>query len=312
MICNWFFPLLGGGEEQGLNDAGIETFKKSTSLGRETIQNIGDARSTAATEAGEPAIAQFEMLKMPVNELPGHEQLRLIFEKCREFTCERFASENDRRANGLSDFDRAIELLRGTSISVLRIRDRNTTGLVGGDGPDDKNTPWARLIRGQGYSSSEGVGGGTYGIGQRAPFAFSDLRTIVYYTRCGPSEEAFIAKAILCTFEHPESGKLTQRQGWFCQRAGNEEVLWNGLREPALIPSTFRREDPKDVGTDLYILGFKSGARSWRQELRRSVLRHFFAAIDDGALQVEIIENAEREVISRETILDAVTQEAGS
>ena len=34
---DWFFPPLGGGEESGLNDPGIETFKKAERLAREDI-----------------------------------------------------------------------------------------------------------------------------------------------------------------------------------------------------------------------------------------------------------------------------------
>jgi len=47
----WFHPPLNGGEEQGLNEAGIQDFKRPKALARETCQNIGDARPERASSA---------------------------------------------------------------------------------------------------------------------------------------------------------------------------------------------------------------------------------------------------------------------
>lgn len=310
----WFFPLLSGGEEAGLNDPGIENFKKGPSLGRETIQNIGDARSKEALANREPARADFDLLQMPVTHLPGAERYKQILETCREYTNRRFTKLKDRENNGLEFFNRAVELLERETLPVLRIRDRNTTGLAGSDHEKDRDRPWWRLIRGQGYSSREGVAGGTYGIGQRAPFAFSSLRTVMYYTRLPNAEEAFIAKAILCSFPHPDHGELTQNKGWYCRldttaKDASKWTKWAAIRDPAAIPLHFRRGD-EDVGTDLYIVGFQGGQK-WKWELRRSVLRHFFAAIEQGALEVRISEEDETSVLSKETLMAAVKQEIG-
>lgn len=309
----WFFPLLSGGEEAGLNDPGIENFKKGHSLGRETIQNIGDARSKEAIEKGKPARADFDLIHMRVADLPGAERYKRIIETCREYTNSRFTKQKDRETNGLEFFNRAVQLLEEETIQVLRIRDRNTTGLEGTDGEMDKDRPWWRLIRGQGYSSREGVAGGTYGIGQRAPFAFSNLRTVIYYTRLPNGDEAFIAKAILCSFPHPDNDELTQNKGWYCRldRTAQDPAKWTkwaGIRDPDAIPPHFRRDE---VGTDLYIVGFDGGTRDWKWELRRSVLRHFFAAIEQGALEIGISEDDESTVLSKDTLMAAVKQESG-
>jgi len=306
----WFFPLLSGGEEAGLNDPGIENFKKSHSLGRETIQNVGDARSQKAIDNREPAVAEFDLLQMPVSHLPGAKRFEQILQACLDYTNRRFKRQQDRETNGVDFFKRAVELLEGETLPVLRIRDRNTTGLAGTDDEMDRNHPWWRLIRGQGYSSREGVAGGTYGIGQRAPFAFSSLRTVIYYTRLPDDEEAFIAKSILCSFPHPDHRDLTQNKGWFCRLDTTPEepirqTKWTGIRDPNAIPPHFRREE---VGTDLYIVGYQGGAK-WKKELRRSVLRHFFATIEQGALEVRISEGGETSSLSKETLAAIVKQE---
>ena len=305
----WFFPPLGGGEEQGLNEPGVEAFRKGQSLGRETLQNIGDARSRAAIERGEPAIAEFELLEMPTSEMPGHEDFLKVFRACRDYVPQRFTSSADREANGLQLFARGVQLLEGNMIPVLRIRDRNTTGLRGSTDLTDKNTPWWRLIRGQGYSSREGVGGGTYGIGQRAPFAFSDLRTVVYYTRTGPDSEAFVAKSVLCSFPDPQKeGTLTQRTGWYCQEI-QEALKWTGITDPDAIPDYFRRKADDDVGTDLYIIGYRDATSQWRNEVRQSILRNFFAAIHQNMLTVRIIEKNQVSELTAANLSDMVRKE---
>jgi hypothetical protein len=306
----WFFPLLSGGEEAGLNDPGIENFKKSHSLGRETIQNIGDARSKAAIANHEPALADFDLLQMPVDDLPSSKQYKQILETCLDYTNHRFKRKQDRETNGVEFFERAVDLLESKTLPVLRIRDRNTTGLAGSDDDKDRNRPWWRLIRGQGYSSREGVAGGTYGIGQRAPFAFSSLRTVIYYTRLPDGAEAFIAKAILCSFPHPDHQELTQNKGWFCRldttpKDPMKRTKWSGIRDPNAIPAHYRRDE---IGTDLYIVGYQGG-KNWKKELQRSVLRHFFAAIEQGALEVRISEGDESSLLSKETLMDTVKQE---
>ena len=136
-MADWFFPKLGGGEEKGLNNEGIETFRKQDSLARETCQNIGDAWNQAS---GEPAVATFVLEALP-----------------------------DGTGNEKKFFDNALDMLRSEFIPMLRIGDENTSGLIGSD--DDRRKPFFRLLKGQGSSSLQGDGGGTFGIGQRAPFA---------------------------------------------------------------------------------------------------------------------------------------------
>ncbi|RKH41312.1 hypothetical protein D7Y23_33260 [Corallococcus sp. AB050B] len=61
----WFFAPLGGREESGLNESGIETFKSSRSLGHETCQNMLDHRD----KNGKPCIATFDYLDLAVQGL---------------------------------------------------------------------------------------------------------------------------------------------------------------------------------------------------------------------------------------------------
>lgn len=281
----WFFPDLNLGEEKGLNESGIETFKHPESLARETMQNILDHTDGS----GRPCIAEFEYLDLPCSEFPGLAYFTRVFESCKRHVLKDMP---DGAGNEQNFFDEGLRILHSETIPTLRVGDKNTTGLVGGD--DEKGRPFWRLIRGQGYSSQEGVGGGTYGIGQRAPFAASAVRTIIYSTRLATGDVAFVAKAILASHPNPEGKGLSQPVGWWCLPP--DQNRWRAVRDPTMIPARFLRAD---TGTDLYVLGYR--VRDWMEVTRRAVLQNFFAAIDSGLLQVRLIENG--------TLQDEITKE---
>lgn len=270
------FPLLNGGEESGLSESGIESFHRPEALGRETCQNILDNRD----QSGRPGIAEFEYLDLPVEAFPDVKAFKLVFEACSNHV---LSVLKQGTGNERVFFENGSKLLSGRTIPTLRIRDENTTGLVGTD--EDRASPFWRLLKGQGFSVLQGVGGGTYGIGQRAPFAHSDLRTVLYSTRLPSDEEAFVAKAILASHPSPFFGsRMAQSKGWFCYRHGDDSgnQTWSAIRGKD-VPALFRRSA---VGTDLYIAGFQM--TDWERRIRDSVLVNFFSAIDRGLLEVRI------------------------
>jgi len=274
----WFFAPLGGGEESGLNESGIEAFKRSESLGRETCQNILDHPDGS----GLPCVAVFEYLDLPRADFPGGDQFVQIFMACRDHILQMLP---DGAGNEQRFFEKGLELLHDHTIPTLRIGDENTTGLEGAD--DDRSKPFWRLLKGQGFSALQGVGGGTYGIGQRAPFARSALRTVLYSTRLASGDEAFIAKAILASHPSPSDslGVMTQSKGWYCHAPSNGEP-WSAIRDSALAPVRYRRSV---VGTDLYVTGYVE--QQWEQRVRHAVLQNFFSAIDRGLLEVRLKKN---------------------
>ena len=276
MEPDWFFPPNHGGEEAGLNDAGIEFFRTSGSLARETVQNSGDAAATL----DRPVRVVFSRLALPAAQFPGAESLQRTIQACKEYALTACKTSEERTQNGEAFFDRALELLSGPTIPLLRISDFNTTGLEGSD--TEPMSPWYRLIRKQGSASLHGAGGGTFGIGQRAPFASSDLRTVFYATRTKTGDASFIGKAILSTSQDL-SGARRRNVGYYGLMSRNELV--QAIRHASAFPSFVSREG---VGTDLVIAGFSN--ERWLAEVGRSVVRNFFAAIHDGRLEVELHE----------------------
>lgn len=304
---SWYFPALSGGESQGLNEPGVEMFKEADSLARETVQNVLDN----ADGTGRPCIVEFEMLDLPSSSFPNLDRFRSIFLACRDKMRKLVQGG---AANEERFFQQGLNLLNPEkqAIPTLRIRDMNTTGLRGGDSEHDK--PFNRLLRIQGVSSSQGVGGGTYGIGQRAPFQCSALRTLIYYThRKEDDGEALIAKSILCTHDAVDAPhKPVQAKGWWCIVDRDDPDEWKALRNPSAIPAYFRRTEP---GTDLYITGFE--AEGWERRVRNSIVRNFFAAIHSGRLVVRVIGRAGRSLLLdkntiEKTLREAADEEIGS
>ena len=83
-MIGWSFPLNQGGEEDGLNNSGIETFKgvPYDALAREIIQNSLDAK---IPDSEKPVHVHFDLHNIDQGLLPGKEELEEIFTACREF-----------------------------------------------------------------------------------------------------------------------------------------------------------------------------------------------------------------------------------
>jgi hypothetical protein len=289
MHPDWYFPPNHGGEESGLNDAGIEFFRTSGSLARETVQNSGDASDTS----GLPVRIVFCRSFVPAADFPGAHRFREVIQACRDYALTACKTSEERAQNGEAFFDRALTLLGGAGIPFLFVSDFNTTGLVGGDG--DPMSPWYRLIRKQGSASLHGAGGGTFGIGQRAPFASSELRTVFYATRTGAGDASLIGKSILSTFQQAD-GTRYRNVGYFGLKRPNELV--EPIRGLTGLPAIPVRHH---VGTDLVIAGFSND--DWLPQVGRAVVRNFFAAIHDGGLEVELREEGQPpSVITRDTL----------
>lgn len=289
----WFFPTTQGGEASGLNDPGIEFFRQSSSLARETLQNSGDA---ADPKSDKPVTVTFELLNLPLTQFPDAARLREVITQCRDYMLVPCKTEHQKDENGRAWFETALRLLAGPAVPVLRIRDENTTGLEGGEGDEDK--AWFRLIKKQGSASMHGAGGGTFGIGQRAPFAFSRLRTVFYSTLTCDGQHAFIGKTILSSFR--EQGRVYRPIGFWGVHAGENEGT-HAVRKAAAIPELFRRST---VGTDLYIMGFDP--ENWRERVMDTVIRHFFAAIHDGRLVVRLASGGPVQELNASSLHDVI------
>ena len=263
----WEFPPTNGGREDGYNDPGIAHFTGAplSSLARETIQNSLDAPGAP----NETVHVSFELIDLPSKKI-GRDELMAAIKACIKENTDNTVTEKALKA--------ARKTLKQSSITCLRISDRNTTGLQG--------EKWRTLVKMQGAShkpDTEGAGG-SHGIGKYAPFAVSMLRTVFYWTcyqENGSKIERFQGKSVLMSHKG-ERGK-TQGTGFYGIRNQCQELTGSA------IPHQFRmfgtNEKSPLLGTSLSITGFPA-TEDWRRRIASSVIENFFYAVDRGKLTV--------------------------
>ena len=119
----WIFAKNDGGRDSGFHDAGVETYRGDFDryLARELIQNSLDAR----LDPNKPVHVKFELLDLETAKVPDFTTLTATFARCAEYWQH---NEKPRKF-----FEQAEALARKPRIKALRVRDFNTTGVVGGD-----------------------------------------------------------------------------------------------------------------------------------------------------------------------------------
>lgn len=261
----WLFPDNNGGQDDGLNDAGIETFntRDDKFIAREAIQNIIDARRHGVGCVR----AEFNVYQIAVDQIPDIEGLRDAMRFC--------LLDWESNPTTKSFFEKAGELVSKDSIRILKISDYGTRGVVGDE--ESKDSDWYNLVKSRGSSFKRGTSGGSYGIGKNAPFAASEIRTVLYSTLTEGGEYAFQGVSKLVT--HTVGNYKTQGTGFYGLAEGN-----HAIRNFEEIPDVFKRSD---VGTDIYVLSY-SGSDDWKKNLKQAVLENFWPAIHSGLLEVKV------------------------
>lgn len=146
-------------------------------------------------------------------------------------------------------------------LRVLEISDRGTTGLDGPveigrvTGADTQN--FVDLILKVGVPRTDGRGGGTYGFGKTAAYAYSSCGTVVYWTRCRTPEgleHRLIASAMGPEF-HLDGQEYTGRHWWGVRTGDGRTRPLTGPLAEDLGRSTFAsRFDEEQTGTSILII----------------------------------------------------------
>ena len=273
MANSWIFPSNNYGTVTGIGEASIETFKGSPyrSLSREICQNSMDARF----DKNKPVVIEFSCFSIESRKIPDYSTLKNAINSCLEFWTE----QKNRKT--IDFFKKAKKVIENKSVSVLRISDYNTTGLLGSD--KEYNTPWHNLVKAAGVSDKEGTSGGSFGIGKAAPFVCSDIRTLFYATRDVKELSAFQGIAKLVSFRENgifrDRDSITTGTGYYSADKKN-----NPLRECRSIDPNYTR---KEYGTDIFVLGFRKN-EEWKSEIISSLLEDFLIAIFNNELVVVI------------------------
>ncbi len=117
-MIGWNYPLNNHGQEDGLNDPGIETFKGSPyeSLAKEISQNSSDAPNT---NSGRPVEVHFDLHHLPSAVFPDRDDFHNILISCRDYW------KSNKKT--VQFFDSAIKTITQPKIAVLKVSDFYTT-----------------------------------------------------------------------------------------------------------------------------------------------------------------------------------------
>ncbi|MEH6972420.1 MULTISPECIES: hypothetical protein [unclassified Bacillus (in: firmicutes)] len=284
----WNFPENNDGAEEGLNDAGVETFKGAPleSLAREVIQNSSDARY----DKTKPVRVIFDLIDVDTGYFPHKKDFLKILDNCEEYW--------KANAKAKAFFQKAKAQLSKKTIPVLKISDYNTTGLTGSK--EVHNSNWFGLIKSTGVSNKSGGSGGSFGIGKNAPFACSDIRTVFYNTYDIEGIRAFQGVGKLATHEKM-SGEKTRATGYFGNPTKNNPIYGNYIENAPFFEKSLLGR--KEYGTDIIIFGF-SGKENWQSSMIVSILENFFFSIHSNLLEV-IVDSI---VINKDTLKDRIKE----
>ena len=282
-MIQWRFPSNDNGENRGINDSGVATFRGTPlkSLAREICQNSLDA----AREI--PVRVDFNVFSIPTESVPGIDALKDAFQKCLEFW------GTQKSITTKDFFNNAIEASKKDTCSFLRISDFNTIGLTGTR--EEINTNWINLTKSSGASDKKGTAGGSYGIGKYAPFACSEFSTVFYSTYNEDEEVAYQGVSRLVTFRRDDDEK-TYGIGYY----GNEK---NTPEFSQLVIEPGFRRNAGEFGTDIYIAGYKFANGDWQKDIIVSILDGFLGAIWNEKL---IINVGDKE-LSKHTLKDLIS-----
>ena len=279
----WDFPN-SGGTVKGIADAGIETFKGSLlpSLARETCQNSLDAATS-----DDPVIVEFQMYTdIHSTDIPGYADYKNALEQM-------YLYWKDNSEPAKMFLERAINILDGYYINVLRISDKNTTGLLQ-PYTFSLKSHWHRLITIDGSGGKGTNKNGGFGIGKNAPFANSLLRLVFYRTLNSDNEWAAQGVARLLSFPDDLSNE---------RETMHRDIGFYGNPKQQMpvecIDALDKIYERNEYGTDVFVYGFnKELIRSWKRDIIIHLLSNFIVAI----YREKIIIKVEDEELSKNTL----------
>jgi len=285
----WNYPGNMYTPDSGLDDTGIETFKKDplASLGRELCQNSIDARD----DLSKPVRVEFKTFRIAKRVIPDIEDVENQIQNC----INEWKNDNPSIYNQLVEMQ---ECLKQKEILCARFSDFNTKGVEGVSGGD--KTGWFYLTKGSGISGKRRSAGGSKGIGKYATFVASKLRMVFYSTvsknpRTGNQEIGYEGINLLCSATIPGTDEKTRGIGYYGRNRKNEPILSKLKMDPNFV------RDENSSGADVYIIGFRDEMH-WKKQIVTKILDSFMYAIVNGDFECTIDDI----VINKDTLKDVV------
>lgn len=268
---HWEFPANDSNETEGPNDAGITHFtsNRSANVIRESIQNSLDARA----DQSQPVRVRIQIEDLDPKLFAADDLIEAISAS--------IVSKHNDKAHS-DQFKRGKDLLQKSKAKVqtLTITDSNTTGATDELTLDGKPSKWEALTKSTGLSVKDQLdAGGSFGLGKHAPFAVTDIRTVLYSTawpKAGKLHRRFQGKTILVSHEDSK-GQKYRRTGYL----GGEN--YRALMDEE-IPDCYRLDEP---GLAIHVPAYQLES-DWEDHSIVTAIGHFFHAIIHEGLTVTV------------------------
>lgn len=194
------------------------------------------------------------------------------------------------QVRSIGKFRRLDALKKCNRLTLLRVEDRHTTGLVGDEDRGESN--FRALCRDSLLSHKDENSGGSYGLGKSVYWAFSEWSTVLFHSclyEKGPGRHRLIGRVELPS--HDADGASFMGPGWFgrCEGAKGREravSLWDDQARE--LARSLHLDRPAGVpGTSILVVGFRDptdddpqGLPELRRKIQESAARFFWPAMN--------------------------------
>lgn len=269
---NWYFPKAENVSGRGENDPQKELFPGDVyqTMIRESIQNSLDHPNQ---KCNNPVRVEYKLRKMDTSEFPYLRiDLKEHVQSCFDI------SKADK-------FKRMLDVLNAPQFYILEVADYNTIGM---DYDLDKDRGrFKKFVRYTGDPNVMSGAGGSHGYGKITYFSVSEINTIIVSSMTENNQCTFEGVSRLAT--HPaEKPRWSYYDTGFLDNGNGVPIQYKVGNNNSIIPTIFYREE---VGTTVYIPFVNiddSNKNKVFNKCCEAVLRNFFAAINDGKLEVII------------------------
>lgn len=263
----WYFPKAKNAFGRGENDPQKELFPGPVyqTLIRESIQNSLDH----PIDINIAVRVEYRIRNFPSNSFKGFDKLREHIQSCYDT----FRADK---------FKHMLEVLNAPVIYMLDVSDYNTIGM---DYDYDSDAGrFKKFVRYTGDPNDNEGAGGSHGYGKITYFTISEINTIIVSSMTQDGVRTFEGVSKLAN--HPaEETHYSYLDTGFWDEGDGAPIQEKEGDEPK-IPNDFRRKEP---GTTVSIpfVDMTKKAEIFKS-CCEAVLRNFFAAINDGKLEVII------------------------
>ena len=270
-------------DDVGIADNDIDGFLKNllASVNRECAQNSNDESKTR------PVKMSFDMLDVPVAEIPDIASFRNIVNQCYE------DAVSTKSKKGQEFFKNAQKVLSKELIKVLVISDEGTWG-AGGE--FKKGGKFYTLVVSKGRTDKDNIySAGSFGIGKNAAFAGSELRCVFYASNYDEEGKYYcMGKSVLTSWSNDDNQNMSHK-------------VFFGGEGKKLVPEISAERTPywlnkEERGLSLAIVAPRIELKEgWVHGYIASLISNFFVAIHDGDIQFSLDGN--KVVLNKNTVL---------